>query len=92
MLRQERSSSASYSYSGGAFTLFVVPEIERVDVALWPSGNYKSVEASSYFPGRLGPTRKCGRRTSTGIGLVPKVHGCDKAVVHRENMDNFVVR
>jgi hypothetical protein len=29
--------------------LTVVLEIERVDVALWPSGTYKSVEASSYL-------------------------------------------
>src|SRR5215469_9307314 len=35
---------------------------------------------------------ECRRWTSAGIGLIPKVHGCDKTGVDREYMENFAVR
>jgi hypothetical protein len=32
---------------------------------------------------------ECGRRTSSWIGLTPKVHGRDKTGVHSEYVENF---
>src|SRR5579863_1585099 len=33
-----------------------------------------------------------GRRTRSWIGLVPKIHSCDKTTVHSKYMENFAVR
>ena len=41
---------------------------------------------------RSGSMCECGGRTGIRIGPIPKVHGCDKAVVHREYVENFAVR
>src|SRR4029077_1981650 len=41
---------------------------------------------------QLGSMCECGRRTSSWIGLTPKVHGRDKAGVHSEYVENFAVR
>ena len=35
---------------------------------------------------------ECGRRTSSCVGLIPKVHGCDKTGIHGEYVENFAVR
>src|SRR5215470_12009552 len=41
---------------------------------------------------QLGSMFECGRRTSSWIGLIPKVHGCDKTGVHGEYVENFAIR
>lgn len=33
-----------------------------------------------------------GSRSTSRIGLIPEVHGCDKTVVHSEDVENFAVR
>jgi hypothetical protein len=41
---------------------------------------------------QLGSMCECGRRTSTWIGLIPKIHSCDKTGVQNEYVENFAVR
>ena len=41
---------------------------------------------------RLGSTCESSRRTSSSIGLIPEVHGCDKTTVHGKYVENFAVR
>src|SRR5258708_33857014 len=48
--------------------------------------------AGSTVDGQLGSMRECGRRTSSWIGLIPEVHGCDKTAVHSEYVENLAVR
>ena len=41
---------------------------------------------------RSGSTCECGGRTTGGIGVIPEVHGGDKAAIHSEYVENFAVR
>lgn len=34
---------------------------------------------------------ECGRRTNGRIGLIPKVHGCNKIDVDSEYVENYAV-
>ena len=34
---------------------------------------------------------ECISRTIVGIGLIPKVHGCDEAALHRECVENIAI-
>jgi len=40
----------------------------------------------------LGSMWECRRGTSSWVGLIPKVHGCDKTGAQGEYMENFAVR
>jgi ATP-dependent DNA ligase len=43
-------------------------------------------------PSKSGSMLECGRRTGRWIGLIPKIHRCDKTGVQSEYVENFAVR
>jgi len=42
--------------------------------------------------GQLGSMRECGRRTSSWLSLIAKIHSRDTACVQSEYVENFAVR